>query len=147
MPGQLKTLEGLDLEPSSIQGTVDFTFKYRSDDAPCWRDWSSFQLCAKDSDCPPADCNASTYRKSYRSRVTLPKPDVACNTDQSRPADLGLRNQVRWEITGSCELKQMLLKSRVQQQPSFDGCTPDTATCTEEVCCPVDNNFLSDPVA
>lgn len=143
-PGVLKSLETLDVEAASIEGTVDFVFKYRSDDAPCWQPWSNFQLCAKDSDCPPAACTPQLFRKSYRSRVTLPKPAEACNDSQQRPSTMGLRNQIRWEITGACELRQMASYSRLEQQPAFVGCEPESATCTEDTCCPENNNFLSE---
>lgn len=142
-PGVLKSLKVLDLEPARIQGTVDFVFKYRSDEAPCWQPWSSFQLCARDRECPPAGCTPSTFRKSYRSRVTLPNPPEACNVSQQRPSSLGLRNQIRWEITGHCEIRQMVLYSKLEQQPTFDGCEPETATCTEDICCAEDNNFVT----
>lgn len=144
-PGVLKSLRVLDLEAAEVQGTVDFDFKYRSDDAPCWQPWSSFQLCARDSQCPPASCNPPVFRKSYRSRVTLPNPPEACNVSQQRPSTLGLRHQLRWEITGACELRQMILRAMLEQQPTFDGCEPDSATCTEDICCAEDNNLLSQP--
>lgn len=142
---QMKSLESLDLEPADIQGTVDFAFKYRSDNAACWQAWEDFQLCATASDCSPSGClSLSQYRKAYRSRVTLLKPPVACNTAPALPSNLGLRNQVRWEILGPCTIKQMVAYSRLEQQPVFKGCEPATAVCTSETCCEEDNNFQSE---
>lgn len=142
-PGLLKTLENLDFQPTELQGTVDFSFKYRVDDAPCWTDWADVQLCATDRECPPEACwDPAAYRKSYRSRVTLPEPDSqTCNATSESPSHLGLRNQVRWEVLGQCKLKQMVVSSRVQQQAPFEGCSPEEAVCTEEQCCEEDNDF------
>lgn len=145
-PRQLKTLETAELELSDLRGTVDFNWRYRVDDAPCWQDWTAFQLCARDSQCPPVVCTGlAPYRHTYRSRVTLPRPPVACNTSATRPAHLGLRHQTRWEITGHCVVKQLVLNARAQSQPQFQGCEPSAAVCTEDQCCPLSNNLLSEP--
>lgn len=142
-PNSLKSLERADVAPGQIQGTVDFDFKYRSDEDPCWKDWNSFQLCATDSDCTPTGCwTPTTFQKSFRSRVTLPAPPDSC-TSQTTRSRSGTRHQARVEITGACAIKQMVLYSRILQEAPFNGCQPSTATCTEDTCCPEDNYFES----
>ncbi|MBA3357744.1 MAG: hypothetical protein H0U18_17745 [Pyrinomonadaceae bacterium] len=143
-PDGLKSLDTGDVAPADIQGSVDFTFKYRSDENPCWLDWNSFQLCAKDRNCAPTDClDLKQYQKSYRSRVTLPRPPEVCEVSQAKPSNLGFRNQVRVEITGACSIKQLILRSRALPESPFLGCQSSVATCTEDTCCAMDNYFAS----
>lgn len=153
-PNTLKSLERTDIAPSSIQGEVDFSVQFRSDENPCWLDWNfgdggnTFTICAQDSNCAPADCwTPDIYNKTYRSRVSLPSPPLACETPPNKPAHLGYRHQLRWSILGPCTIKQLVLYARdMQQSPfeTFQGCTPDAVTCSVDTCCAPDNYFQSE---
>lgn len=143
-PNGLKRLERADIAPSDIQGEVDFTIKFRSDEDPCWTDWNSFELCATDSNCAPTGClDLSTYQKSYRARVTLPAPPDGCNSSNNTRTINGFRHQVRVEVVGQCAIKQLVLFARQLQEAPFNGCQPSTASCTSVTCCPEDDYFQS----
>ncbi len=150
-PNTLKSLERADLAPSDIQGQVDFTVQFRSDENPCWLNWNFgsgsnvFTICAQDSNCEPDDCwMPDIYNKTYRTRVTLPAPPIICETSPNKPAHLGYRHQLRWTILGPCTLKQMVMYARDMQQDPFEGCPPTAIACSVDICCPTDNFFESE---
>lgn len=139
----LKALERGDVALEDLMGTVDATLKYRTDDMPCWKDWHEFEVCATSSECAPEEClTLDQFQKSYRSRITFPKPaENVCEDSQARPANLGFTNQVRLEWTGSASIKRLALYSRVMQEAPFEQCTDETE-CSENVCCVPDNYFM-----
>ena len=104
----MKKLETGEIFVDDVQGQVSIDVKYRSDQNPCWQDWSSFDFCAKNEDCGPFACTGPiSYREQFRSKLKLHQPSDNFDTINNRKYRTGYEFQPRLEITGHCEVKQM----------------------------------------
>jgi len=106
----MKKLETGELFVDDVRGSVSIAIQYRSDQNPCWQDWDTFALCAKNEDCGPFACaGPSEYREQFRSKLKLHQPPDDFDAINKRKYRTGYEFQPRLEITGHCEIKQLRL--------------------------------------
>ncbi len=95
---------------SNLVGIVDFTLRWRPDDAECWLLWNTRKKCATGRSCAvPDGCNVlTTFKAGYRPHMGfgLP-PDDQCS-EFGINARYGYSFQMRLEIVGRWKLKRVL---------------------------------------
>src|SRR5207248_3629714 len=81
-----KELSTADVWQSDLVGAVDFNVKFRPDNHPCFIDWASWSVDAKNQTCPTADCTLpASLQPQYRTRKRLPLPSEDCNVHDNSP--------------------------------------------------------------
>jgi hypothetical protein len=126
-PYQLHKLEASELWVDRIEGTVDFTLKFRKDQSPCWLDWASApqQTCAVGRQCtvPADECfEFQQYQPGYKTRIGFGQPLDSCEEFDSRPARVGYLHEVRLEGEGHARVKGLIVKATEQTEPSMANC-------------------------
>jgi hypothetical protein len=107
---QFKKLKAGRFIITNLTGTLTGTVQYRSDESSCWNDWYSFSRCAKSQDCSTQACpndGPITYREQTRYPIRLPEPPDDFDEISKRKKSTGYEHQVRIQMTGFAELKQL----------------------------------------
>lgn len=120
-PFIMKQLETGDIFVDDVQGTVDFTVKWRPDQYPCWLTWDSWQECAKTTTCA-ADITScadlQNLKPQYRPQRQLVTPPDTFDSIIPRKFRTGFEFSKRIEITGHARFtKAMFSASEMQEQP------------------------------
>ncbi len=123
---QLKRLEMGELFVDDIGGEVDFTVKFRPDQAPDWYTWHTWDEDVSLPSC--GNCASGTNLSlvcastNYRARMRLPTPPDTCETGQSKLARFGYEFQSRIEWIGSARIKKFRMQALEQQEEAFGDC-------------------------
>jgi len=109
----LKRLNNLTLEIDNLVGTVNFKAYFRPDNYPCWILWKEWSDCATYKDCsldPITGCQTvHNFKPQFRPRVDLGQPPDECDEITNRPLREGYQFQVRLEVQGYCEIRDLRL--------------------------------------
>lgn len=131
----LKKLVSAEIWIDKLYGDVDFTLEYRPDGDVCWHPWMKWKECTAKNSCDPLLSPTSpcypltTYRESFRSTMTLPKPMEECQVVSGRPAYIGYQFQPRLTIKGWCRVRGILLHAEpVSRELYKDMVCKSTAT-------------------
>lgn len=134
---KLKELKGGELWVDKLFGTVEIAVYYRVDADPCWRFWTTTQLCAA-RDCQefnPDDplCVAypyppPTFREGYRWPIVFPEPKAVCDSMGIRPTTWGYQFQVKVVIKGWCRIRGLLLYAEPREKAQYQGVVCQTPT-------------------
>ena len=139
LPGrELWSLDGGRLYVDDIEGNVSFTAQFRPDQDPCWHDWHSWSICAKNKTCTEgAECLTAppNLRHQYRRPFYLPAPRVGCDSSTDKPYHIGREFQVRFSITGQCRIKMLELVAH-QEEEDVTGLCAGNEECEGVACCP-----------
>lgn len=93
---------------SNLVGNASWKVRFRTDESPCWQDWSDGTLCAKSQDCGPPDCaGPHTYREQERTPVKLNMPPDAFDSISHRKLRTGYEHQLRFENSGYFQIRQI----------------------------------------
>lgn len=115
-------------------GTVEFNFKYRSDEDPFWQNWHSFSLCAPAKDCSTANCPTfADVREQYRTYLRLPEPTDLCSKLTHRMRRTGYEFQIRMWWKGYAQLNRLHVWTSPMSDSVVVGC-PTSETCTVLPC-------------
>lgn len=115
-PFDLKKMVSAEIWVDKLYGDVDFTLEYRPDGDVCWNLWQKWKECVPKNSCDPlidaiqqVCYPLTTYRESFRSTMTLPRPPEKCQTTSGRPAYIAYQIQPRLTIKGWCRVRGLLL--------------------------------------
>ena len=112
---QLKRLVSAELWIDRVFGPVDLNMEFRPDAQTCWLPWRRWQFCSARTSCEdlvnPICYPLVPYGESYRATMSLPAPNVNCETATGRPADIAYQFQPRLTITGFCRVRGVMLKA------------------------------------
>lgn len=135
-----KELSTGDLWHSDLIGQVNFAVKFRPDNHPCFIDWHSWSVDAKDESCLTADCQTpASLQPQYRTRQRLPLPSEDCNARDNSPYRKGYEHQVRVAWTGHARIDKLRLVAHEIQEDTLPFCQPSEATDTAGInCCDSD---------
>lgn len=121
----LKRLVSAELWIDKIYGEVVFQLEYRPDSDPCWKVWHLWTECTARTTCEnvtnPVCYPADTYRESYRTTVTMPKPPVVCESPTGRPSNIGYQFQCRLIIKGWCRIRGFRLIAETLEKKLYSG--------------------------
>lgn len=135
-PFTLKRLDSADMWIDQLQGTVDFTARFRPDRYPAWRDWQTWQECAKIRNCDSGCINPPVMQPQFRPRMVLKKPSDACDPITNRPFTDGYEHQLRIEVTGYCEIMQLRVRAYEREETTYGPCLTSNAPCPSIDQCP-----------
>jgi hypothetical protein len=121
-PQSLKSLDGGDISLENLTGDIDVQIQFKPDQSPCWTDWATLTMCAKDKDC--GACPAVTYQPQYRAKKRFGQPPDTCSASDNKPARLGYSFQPRITITGGFSVNTLRLIAVEQSEP-VGGCDAD----------------------
>lgn len=128
---------------SDIAGTVNIAAFYRTNEDPCWHSWHEWETCATVETCGSGNClTPLNLHPQYRRPYNLPEPVTAFDTTINVPDSVGEEFQVRFEITGHCQIRKLLIGASEEQQDVNSLCPADEA-CREAQCCPVSDLLYS----
>lgn len=121
-PQSLKSLDSGDISLEKVVGQVDVAVQYKPDQAPCWFDWRTFSVCAKEKDC--STCAPQTFQPQYRTKKRFPQPKDECSASDNKPARLGFSFQPRITITGKATVNIFRMAAIEAEEPTglMDGC-------------------------
>ena len=124
----------LDKLAGANTGTLDFNFKFRSDEDPFWQPWHEFSLCAPMKDCSTANCPTfQNVREQYRTYLRLPDPSDVCSSITHRMFRTGYEFQIRMWGSGYWQLNRLHVWA-VQLSDSVVTACPTSQTCTLVPC-------------
>lgn len=138
-PLEMLRLENLELFPKNVIGDCDITVSYRSDDYPCWFQWTADSVCANYRRCATwANCQTPiAFRGGYKTRIGFGQPSDQDETNDGKPARLGYIHQLKIEIEGYSEIQKLrLVATQVDEEPFPAVDLPES--CQEINCCPDD---------
>lgn len=116
-PFELKSLQTGDIWYDNLAGHVEFTLKYRPDQYPGWFTWHTW---SEDADYGVAVPSLDPMpTPEYRTRVSMPLPEVEEAVDDNKPAASGYDFQFRLEVRGPARVKRFLVKARREIEPEF----------------------------
>lgn len=124
-----KRLDAGELFVDDLDGTVDFTLKYRPDQSPAIYEWKTWSICATTKDCTLTNgCQVpKNLKRQYRSRLWAEQPQQICETGQKKPSREGYQFQPRITWTGKARIKSLFIHAmRLQENPYGDGCDPES---------------------
>lgn len=121
----LKQLNNLELEIAQLVGEVNFKVYWRPDNYPCWLLWKEFTECAEYKDCsfdPLTGCQKFENAKpQFRPMLSLGQPPDTCDPITDRPFRQGYSFQVRFEINGYCEIKNIFVSAEERAETNYPG--------------------------
>lgn len=136
---EMVRLENLELFIKNVIGDCDITISYRSDDYPCWFQWTADSVCANYRRCIAWE-NCETpiaFRGGYKTRIGFGQPSDLDETNDGKPARLGYIHQLKIEIEGYCEIQKFrITATQVDEEPAPRVDLPEG--CQEINCCPDD---------
>lgn len=121
-PGIWKILQDLELWIDSVRGDVIFDIKYRPDQWPCWFDWITFKVEAKDKECnesplDPTQCQTPvSFEDQYRPRLWIGQPPNQTTPILETLARFGYQFQLRIQWTGNCRLRQGIIYADLKEE-------------------------------
>lgn len=123
-----KKLVAGDISVSNLQGTVDFTVRFRADNYPPWTLWHNWTECAT-QECAPIFCEDPNVGQA-REPMRLPEPDDVCeayagaNAGKGTPkmTRYGYAFQTRVEVTGAAQIESLRLAALPEAEPRYDAC-------------------------
>lgn len=128
-PFGLKKLTSGEVTFDKITGEVDFNIKFRPDEHPFWVNWHNWSMCADYRNCDLDLCEQPpNYAKQYRPKQILPEPPDSCSNVLGVPLRNGFEFQARFELTGSCRMKQFRAIAQIVQESPTAPC-PANETC------------------
>lgn len=121
----LKKLASGELWLDRVFGTVDIEVQYRPDSDACWREWTTFQVCAPrttaENAINPIAYPAQGCLESYRSTLTFPSPPANCAAATGRPSDVGYQFQLRIVVRGFCRIRGIYLHALPYERKLYDN--------------------------
>lgn len=129
-PRVLKKLMSMEMEVDNLVGPVEFKAYYRPDNYPCWILWKEWSDCAEYKSCElglDACMEVKNLKPQFRPRMVLGSPEEECDEITDRPLTLGYQFQVRLEIKGYCEIRDLRLKAEPVKETAFG----EMDTCDE----------------
>lgn len=119
----LKRINNLEIEISNLIGEVEFKVYWKPDNYPCWILWKEFSECAEYKDCsfdPLTGCQKFEQAKpQFRPNLSLGQPPNTCDPITDRPFRDGYSFQVRFEISGYCEIRNIFLVAEERDEPYY----------------------------
>lgn len=120
-------------------GTITFDVSYRSDGYPFWVDWTAFTLCAESCYTPATCAQPLPVQMQYATFKRLPEPsDDTCNELTGRPMRFGYNYQIKLQVEGHFELRD--LNTWATRMESTRNTTCEPGTCRVLTGC-LDNPF------
>lgn len=124
-PFLLKQLMSAELWVDRIYGDVIFTMEYRPDGSTCWFPWHKWRACSARNSCEdvanPICYPLTVFGEGNRQTMTLPKPPGACQTQNSRPSDVGYQFQPRLTIKGYCRVRGLMLHAEAKERALYQA--------------------------
>lgn len=114
LPKRLHMVENAELWVDNVEGTVDFTLKYRKDHSPCWQDFGTAEACAKTTECAPAAGECFTFKKfnpGYKTRIGFGQPPDEDEAFNGSPVRLGYQHEYRLSWLGHARIKGFITKA------------------------------------
>lgn len=119
----LKNLQNLEMEIDNLIGNVNFKVYFKPDNHPCWIFWKEFSECSVYKDCdfdPLTGCQTTKeYQPQYRHRLSIGQPPSTCDTITNKQYRLGYQFQVRIEVEGYCEIKNLTVTAEPKEESLF----------------------------
>lgn len=119
----LKRLNNLELELAEVTGTVQFKAYWRPDNYPCWIPWKEWTICAEYKECdldPITGClTPRNYKPQFRPRIDLGQPPNTCDEITGRLLRDGYTFQIRMEISGYCEIRNLQVVAEERMETQF----------------------------
>lgn len=131
---KLKKLLAADLYLDKLagpgDGTIEFAFRYVSDEDPTLNPWHAFEVCAPSKDCTTADCPTFTpVRDQYRTYVRLPDPPDSTSPITRRYLRTAYEFQVHAWWKGYVQWNRMHVWSQPMPDSVITAC-PGSEECT-----------------
>lgn len=124
---ELKELAGGEIWLDRIVGTVNVEVYYRPDAQTCWNFWHRTSVCAahncaEDVNTPTCYPYPMPFGEGYAFPLTLPAPPLPpCQTNKSRPANLGFQHQAKVVLTGFCRIRGIMLYASIKERQLYEG--------------------------
>jgi hypothetical protein len=104
-----KKLQSCKVFVAELVGTVDFTLRFRPDDAACWIEWAKRKKCAKAKQCATGSCSPlQTFKAGYKPHMGFGLPPDTCAEFENINARFAYSWQLRLEWTGHAAIKRLL---------------------------------------
>jgi len=127
-----KLLTRCDVWLSSVDGEVDLSVYWRSDNSQKWLKWDEATTCATTSDpstsTPHVWKNLLTQERPQFKTFTIPD---TINQLVGYAADNGFEFQVRLVWSGRCRIHRMMLMAKMQDDPDYADRTGFDVACVE----------------
>lgn len=105
-----KKLQSCKTWVADLIGLVDFTLRFRVDDARCWMLWGTRSRCSKVRDCDPKGCyHMATYKAGYKPHMGWGLPPDTVEEFEKKNARYGYEWQLRLEWVGRATIKRTLV--------------------------------------
>lgn len=115
---QFKQLNAGRFVVEDLRGTLVWASKFKTDNSPCWIPWDNDSTCAASQDCgPPACPGPHTYREQTRRPINMRMPPDSFDSTDNTLDPTGYECQVRMELTGYGEIKELRIYMLSKPEP------------------------------
>ncbi len=125
----LSRLEDGQMFLQDVRGRVDVVVKWRSDEWPCWNEWTKFSVCADRNACSvdvlTGCADVRNVPPQIRDPLGFGKPTASCDEANDRILTDGKRHQFRFEFNGHAKFFGAEFMASVVPRPKFQrpACT------------------------
>lgn len=104
-----KKLQSCKVWIADLIGSVDYTLKFKPDDAACWIPWGKTKTkCAKAKSCLADDCSLKTFKAGYIPHMGFGMPPDTCDEFTGYNPRFAYSWQLRLEWVGHSTIKRLL---------------------------------------
>lgn len=108
---------------ANLVGNVDYTMRFRPDDAQCWIEWQTRNRCAKGAANVSADgCALRTFKAGYKPHMGFGSPPETCAEFERKSARFAYQWQFRLEWVGRSTIKRLLFTADGNQDRPIEDC-------------------------